>query len=171
MAHKDSFYNGTAFSNQVYFYGKNNNRRNPRYFFVKRMSVLSIFSVTAYDILRFSTISEIKKYIHIKHNYLSATCLFTRQMIHCEKSNWFSIVPRRHASWPFPRRDTYPVTLLYGILILETFTFCIYENENEYMYITTTAFVMEAVLKWNREANIYSCSSIPTSQSERIMIG
>ena len=43
------------------FYGKNNTWRNPRDFLVKRVSVLSKFIVTAYNILRFSTISEIKK--------------------------------------------------------------------------------------------------------------
>ena len=65
---KDSLYHGTAFSNQVcvfcfcfFFNGKNNIWRAPRDFLGKRVSVLSIFFATAYDILRFSTISEIKK--------------------------------------------------------------------------------------------------------------
>ena len=61
---KDSLYHGTAFSNQVFlffFTGKNNTGRDPRDFLVKRVSVLSIFIATAYEILRFSTISEIKK--------------------------------------------------------------------------------------------------------------
>ena len=44
-----------------FFYGKNNTWRNPRDFLVKQVSVLSIFIATAYDILRLSTISEIKK--------------------------------------------------------------------------------------------------------------
>ena len=43
------------------FYCKNNTWRNPRDFLVKRVSVLSIFIATAYNILRFSTISEIKE--------------------------------------------------------------------------------------------------------------
>ena len=46
------------------------------FFIVKRVSVLSIFIATAYDILRISTINEIKKKTHIKHTDLSATCLF-----------------------------------------------------------------------------------------------
>ena len=42
------------------FYGKSNAWRNPRDFLVKLVSVLSILIATAYDILRFSSISEIK---------------------------------------------------------------------------------------------------------------
>ena len=51
---KDSLNHGTAFSNQVFFYGKNNTWRNPLDFLVKRVSVISIVIATAYDILRFS---------------------------------------------------------------------------------------------------------------------
>ena len=58
---KDSLYRGTAFSNQVFYYGKNNTWRKPRDFLVKRVSVSSVFIATAYDILRFSKISETKK--------------------------------------------------------------------------------------------------------------
>ena len=43
------------------FYGKNNTWRHPWEFLVKRVFVLSTFIATAYDILRFSIISEIKK--------------------------------------------------------------------------------------------------------------
>ena len=43
------------------YYCKNNTWRNPQDFLVKRVFVLSIFIATAYDILRFSTINEIKK--------------------------------------------------------------------------------------------------------------
>ena len=43
------------------FLRQNNTCRNPLDFLVKRVSVLSIFIATAYDIIRFSTISEIKK--------------------------------------------------------------------------------------------------------------
>ena len=42
------------------FYGKNNSWRCPRNFLMKQVSVLAIFIATAYDILRCSTISEIK---------------------------------------------------------------------------------------------------------------
>ena len=77
--------------------------RNPSDFLWKRVSVLSIFIATAYDILRFSTICELKK-VNSMLNILilSATCLFTRQMIHRHKSNWFSIVHWRRTSWRFP---------------------------------------------------------------------
>ena len=56
MAYKDSLY-----SEPSVLYGKNNTWRSPRDFHVKRVSVLSIFIATAYDILRFLVISEIKK--------------------------------------------------------------------------------------------------------------
>ena len=81
------------------FYGKNNTG-NPRDFLVvKRVSVLTIFIATAYDILRFSTISEIKKSTHIKHtDPLRHVFVYTCQMIHRDKSNRFSIVHRRRTS-------------------------------------------------------------------------
>ena len=49
-SNNDSLYHGTAFSNQVFCCGKNT-LRNPLDFLVKRASLLSIFIVTAYDIL------------------------------------------------------------------------------------------------------------------------
>ena len=52
---------GTAFSNLVFFYGKNKIWRNLRDFRVIQVSVLYIFIATAYDILRFSAKSKIKK--------------------------------------------------------------------------------------------------------------
>ena len=87
------------------FYGKHSTG-NPRDFLVvKRVSVLTIFIATAYDILRFSTMSEIKKSTHIKHtDSLRHVFVYTCQMIHRDKSNRFSIVHRRRTSWPFPRR-------------------------------------------------------------------
>ena len=74
---KDSLYHGAAFSNRVFFFfGKSNTWRNPSDFLVKRVSVLSIFIATAFDILRFSTIYEIKNKLTLNILTLSATCLF-----------------------------------------------------------------------------------------------
>ena len=87
------------------FYGKNNTWRNPRDFLVKRVSVLSIFIATAYDILRFSTINEIKK------SKLTLNILPSPPRVCLHMSNdtpwqvkFISIVQRRRTSWPFPRR-------------------------------------------------------------------
>ena len=60
MMNKDSLYHDTAFLNQVFLW-QNKTWRKLRDFLVKRVSVLSVFIATAYDILRFSTISKIKK--------------------------------------------------------------------------------------------------------------
>ena len=58
---KEGYITVQQFRIKFFFYGKNNTWRNPRDFPVKQVSVLSIFIATAYDILRFSTISEIIK--------------------------------------------------------------------------------------------------------------
>ena len=70
------------------FYGKSSAWRNLRNFLLKRVSVLSIFIATAYDILHVSIRSEIKKKSHIKHtDPLRDVFVYTCKMIHRDKSN------------------------------------------------------------------------------------
>ena len=59
LRNKGRLSHGTAFSNLVFFYGKNKIWINPRDFRAIRVSVLHIFIATAYDILRFSAKSKI----------------------------------------------------------------------------------------------------------------